>query len=84
MIISYQLSDKQQEKYKKFRKRVEARIYAEQIAKNPNLVTPGPGIPYSGVSGGAETWSITYTTIGTVITVKIWDEELDLSDYECW
>ena len=45
------------------------------------------GEPYSGAIGGSETWSITHTSIGSVVKVKdahVPDFELDLTDYDTW
>ena len=43
-------------------------------------------LPYHGAIGGGETFSITGTSLGTIVKVKedITGEILDLTDYESW
>lgn len=44
------------------------------------------GYPYGGAIGGAETWMITHTSIGTIIKIKhtFTENVLDLTDYNSW
>lgn len=43
-------------------------------------------LPYDGAIGGGETFSITETSLGTIVKVEesFTGEKLDLSDYDSW
>lgn len=88
MKIEYTLNEKEIKKYKEFRKRKDAELLEEQRASmDPeefkSLTCDGQW-PYIGASGGGITWNITYTSIGTGISVTIYGEECNLTDYESW
>ena len=86
--IEYELSDKQEEKLKEWEEEVRQRVIERQrksmSPKDFEFYTLGGKHAYSGAIGGAFSWIITPTSIGTAITAKFWGEELDLTDYDKW
>ncbi len=96
MIIKIELDESQVAKYNAWRKEVDSRAVQKQKEKfkdNPSGFHEAYeycwslGEPYSGAIGGSETWSITHTSIGSVVKVKdahVPDFELDLTDYDTW
>ena len=76
---------------KKEMARIDRRIIAEQLADplsynydTCKLHIEMTGKPYAGAIGGGLTWKITGTSVGTVVKVLYWGEEIDLSGYENW
>ena len=42
------------------------------------------GYPYEGAIGGSLTYEITPTSLGSVIRAKMYDQVIDLTEYENW
>ena len=57
---------------------------AARVATFKAMVEKKIGKPNAGAIGGATTYEFTPTSLGTVIIVRHFGEELDLTDYEAW
>lgn len=88
--LSFTLDDNQADKLDAFINRVNAEKIEEQKQSDEwkdHVVAQecwAMGYPYSGAIGGALTWIVTQTSIGMVIKVQYFGEELDITDYDSW
>lgn len=73
MKIEYELNENQIRTWTKWTK--EIRFLKEAEANGEDIF---------GSIGGATTWIITPTSIGTVIKCEYFGETIDLTDYEDW
>ena len=57
----------------------------EIVNPNPIIVESWEmGYPYEGAIGGSLTYEITPTSLGGIIKVKMYGQEIDLTEYETW
>lgn len=88
--LSFTLDDNQADKLDTFINRVNAEKIEEQKQSGQfdlNHVAQdcwSMGYPYAGAIGGELTWVVTQTSIGMVIKVQYFGEELDITDYDSW
>ena len=84
--IQYELTPEQEKKFREFQKRKDEELYEKQKGTHPAemFLDHENKIPYTGAIGGGVTWHLSQTSIGMGISVTVYDEELDLTDYENW
>ena len=90
-MLTFTLSDEEEEKVDAWLKEVNLRAVAKQKEEIEN---PGEhflfcwenGVPYTGTIGGGVTYSFTATGLGYIVTVQeaITGEKLDITDYDMW
>jgi len=80
--MKFELTDKQIEKFRQWRKDLEQRM----LASDPGLDHLGIGSVYYGAAGGGYTFSFTPTGLGDCVSVQeaFSKEELNLTDYDTW
>lgn len=82
------LTEEQSKKISKWKKEVDNKRLVEQkntMSKEDfDFLTQGGKYPYSGAIGGSITYSFTSTSLGEIVKVTSFGEELDVTDYDMW
>lgn len=86
------LDEAQVSKARAFVKEQDSRAFVRQVAACEECKQAGvekchrhrTGHPYYGAIGGADTYTFTSTSLGTIAKIKRGDAECDLSDYGDW